>query len=261
MNSIRKNRQTATLKKQIVDSLLSSGCDLVGIANVERFKEAPEGRRPADILPTARSVIVAAVHILDSICDDLPETRYEYTNQFYVLNGTLGSASTRAARMLEEKGYRTIPVPAAYPRINKELMGIFSHRHAAVLAGLGEIGLSNLLITPQFGARVRLVSMITEVSLEPDPPFEKFLCREEQKECGRACLTFCPVEAISPDGKMNKDRCLRYQERIMPWSAVELRCGMCVGMCPVGKRSFRIPARPRTKKVREMKRRWTGAEW
>ncbi len=155
-----------SLRNQIEDIMFSFGCDIVGIANVERFKGASEGRRPTDILPTARSVIVGAVHILDSVCDDLPETRYEYTNQFYVLNGTLGSVSTKVARLLEDKGYRAIPIPAAYPRINKDLMGVFSHRHAAVLAGLGEIGLSNLLITPQFGARVRLVSIITEVPLE-----------------------------------------------------------------------------------------------
>jgi len=250
-----------SLKNQIEEVMFSSGCDIAGVANVERFKGAPEGRRPTDILPTARSVVVGAVHILDSVCDDLPETRYEYTNQFYVLNGTLGSASSKVARLLEDKGYRAIPIPAAYPRINKELMGVFSHRHAAVLAGLGEIGLSNLLITPQFGARVRLISIITEALLEPDPPYKKSLCRERQKECGKACLTSCPVEAISPDGKVNKDRCLRYQEQIMPWSVVELRCGMCLGMCPIGKRSFKIPPKPKPKKVREMKKRWAGAEW
>jgi len=250
-----------SLKSRVEEFMRSSGCDIVGVANVERFKGAPEGRRPTDILPTARSVIVGAVHILDSVCDDLPETRYEYTNQFYVLNGTLGSVSTKVARLLEDKGYRAIPIPAAYPRINKELMGVFSHRHAAVLAGLGEIGLNNLLITPQFGARVRLVSILTEAPLEPDQPYQKSLCREWQKECGKACVACCPIEAISVNGKVNKERCLRYQEQIMPWSVVELRCGMCLGMCPIGKRSFKIPAKPRPRRVRKMKRRWTGAEW
>jgi epoxyqueuosine reductase len=249
------------LKDQVRNLLITSGCDLVGVANVERFRGAPEGRRPKDILPTARSVIVGAVHILDSVCDDLPETRYEYTNQFYALNGTLSTASMKVGRLLEDQGYRAIPIPAAYPRINKELMGIFSHRHAAVLAGLGEIGLSTLLITPQYGARVRIVSIITEAALDPDQPYEKFLCRETQKECGKACVACCPVEAISPDGKVNTDLCLRYQEQIMPWSIVELRCGMCLGMCPIGKRSFKTPAKARPPRVREMKARWAGAKW
>jgi epoxyqueuosine reductase QueG len=261
LNLLKESRQMVNLRNQIKDVLLSSGCDMVGVANVERFKGAPEGRGPTDILPTARSVIVAAVHILDSVCDDLPETRYEYTNQFYVLNGVLGIASTRVARLLEDLGYRAIPIPAAYPRINKELLGVLSLRHAAVLAGLGEMGLNNLLITPQFGPRVRLVSIITEVPLEPDQPYKKSLCRKRQKECGKACVTCCPVEAISPDGWVNKDLCLRYQEQIMPWSAVELRCGMCLGVCPIGKRQFKIPSRRRTKRVREMKLRWAGAKW
>ena len=87
------------------------------------LQESPEGRRPTDILPTARSVIVGGVHIIDSVCEDLPETRYEYTNQFYVLNGVLGVGSTKVARLLEDLGYRAIPIPAAYPRINKESDG------------------------------------------------------------------------------------------------------------------------------------------
>lgn len=49
------------LKDQIGKVLLTTGCDMVGVANVERFTGAPEGRRPIDILPTARSVIVGAV--------------------------------------------------------------------------------------------------------------------------------------------------------------------------------------------------------
>lgn len=249
------------LGDQIKNLLLSSGCDMAGVAPVERFEGAPEGRRPTDILPTARSVIVGAVHILDSVCDDLPETRYEYTNQFYVLNGVLGTASTKIARFLEDSGYRAIPIPAAYPRINKELMGIFSLRHAAVLAGLGEFGLNNLLITPQFGPRVRLVALITEASLEPDKLYQKSLCRRQQRACQKACVKNCPVGALSPGGEINKDLCLRYQEQIMPWSAVELRCGVCLGVCPIGKRRFKIPSKPRTKRVREMKLRWAGARW
>jgi len=249
------------LRNQIENAMLNAGCDIVGIADVGKFTKAPEGQRPTDILPTARSVIVGAVRILDSVCDDLPETRYEYTNQFYILNGVLGVASTKVARLLEDLGYRAIPIPAAYPRINKELMGVFSHRHAAVLAGLGEIGLNNLLITPQFGPRVRLVSVVTEMLLESDKPYQKSLCRRQQHKCGKACVASCPVGALLHDGGIKKDLCLRYQEQIMPWSAVELRCGMCLGVCPIGKRKFKIPSKLRTKRVREMKLRWTGAKW
>ena len=135
------------LTREVKERVLREEMDAVGLASVERLKGAPEGRRPTDILPTANSVIVAAVHVLDSVYD-LPYTRYEYTNLFFVLNSMLNSMAFKVSRYLESQGYRSIPIPAAYPRVNKELCGILSHRHAAVQAGLGETALNNMLTPP-----------------------------------------------------------------------------------------------------------------
>lgn len=46
--------------------------------------------------------------------------------------------------------------------------GDLSHKHAAVVAGLGVLGKNTLLITPQFGNRVNLVSIVTDLEIEPD---------------------------------------------------------------------------------------------
>lgn len=248
------------LTQEIRARILAEDIDLVGVTPVERLMEAPLGRRPIDILPTANSVIVAAAHVLDSVYD-LPYTRYEYTNQFFILNSRLNSTATSVCEFLEEQGYRSIPIPAAYPRVNKEIFGILSHRHAAVQAGLGEFALNNMLTTPQFGSRVRLVSIVTEAELEPDEPCQATLCPETMPECQLACVRNCPVQAISEDGVIDKHKCLHYQEQIMPWSAVELRCGVCVASCPIGQREWKIPVGRRTKEVEEMKKRWTGAAW
>jgi epoxyqueuosine reductase len=237
--------------------------DRVGITPASRLEGAPEGRRPSDILPTARSVVVGLIHVLDSVCDDLPYSRYEYTNQFFVLNSILNSRAMRISRLLEEAGYRALPIPAAYPRINKLPAGVLSHRHAAVAAGLGEFALNNLLTTEKYGSRVRLVTIVTEADLVTDEPCKTTLCLERQSSCGLACVRSCPTNSISPDGVIDKLRCLHYQEQIMPWSAAELRCGMCVASCPIGKREFREPAHPerRSASVKESKDLWTGAKW
>jgi len=208
------------LVEEVKGRVLAEGMDLVGITPVHRLQDAPAGRCPTDILPTAHCVIVTAVHVLDSVFD-LPYTRYEYTNQFFVLNSMLNSMAFKLSRYLESQGYRTIPIPAAYPRVNKEIFGILSHRHAAVQAGIGEM----------------------------------------RTECQLACVRDCPVHAISEDGIVDKAKCLHYQEQIMPWSAVELRCGVCIASCPIGKRTWRIPAGSRSQKVLKMKERWTGARW
>ncbi|NIM69365.1 MAG: hypothetical protein GTO48_02660, partial [Xanthomonadales bacterium] len=47
--------------------------------------------------------------------------------------------------------------------------GIVSLRVAGVAAGLGELGHSKLLLTPQFGPRQRVFVVLTDAELEPDP--------------------------------------------------------------------------------------------
>jgi epoxyqueuosine reductase QueG len=192
---------------------------------------------------------------------DLPHTRYEYTNQFFILNSRLNSMATNVCEFLESEGYRNLPIPAAYPRVNMDLCGILSHRHAAVLAGIGEFALNNMLTTPQYGSRVRLVSIVTEAELETTEPYTDSICKKTQAECDKACVKACPINAISEEGVVNKDSCLRYQEQIMPWSAAELRCGSCISSCPIAKPTWKIPAGTKTEEVKEIKEIWTGAKW
>jgi len=248
------------LTKEIEKRVREENIQLFGVAPVERFEGAPVGRRPTDILPTAKNVIVGAVRVLSSVYD-LPYTRYEYTNQFFILNSRLNSMATNVCEFLETEGYRNIPIPAAYPRVNMDLCGVLSHRHAAVLAGIGEFALNNMLTTPRYGSRVRLITIVTEADLEASEPYKDSLCEKMQQDCEKACVKACPINAISEEGVMNKDSCLRYQEQIMPWSSAELRCGSCIAACPIAKPDWKIPAGTRSEKVNEIKEIWTGAKW
>jgi len=68
--------------------------------------------------------------------------------------------SLRLARYLEQRGHRAAIVPPYCPvemsKKTKGFTGDVSLRHAAVAAGLGVVGRNNLLVTPEFGPRVRL---------------------------------------------------------------------------------------------------------
>ena len=110
---------------------------------------------------------------------------------------------------------------------------------------------------------MRLVSIVTEAELTPDEPCVTTLCAQHRATCGMACVKICPTQSISADGVINKHKCLHYQEQIMPWSAAELRCGLCLAVCPIGKAKFKVPAQPenRSAEVKEMKELWTGAKW
>lgn len=67
-------------------------------------------------------------------------------------------------------------------------------RRAAVAAGLGSLGLNEMLLTREFGPRLFLGGVLTALDVEPDPPFDGELCLGPS-ECGR-CATVCPQAAI-----------------------------------------------------------------
>jgi epoxyqueuosine reductase len=177
--------------------------DLVGVAPAERLQGAPEGARPTDYLPTARSVVVLAAKIPDAVIevagryDDPGKTLGPYMWYGYpILNWDLSSVASRVAKFLEAHGFKGLPFPPTGLLYKFGNRADFSHRHAAVAAGLGEFGWSGLLLTPRFGPRQRLVSIVTDAPLEPSPLYDgPRLCRPDS--CGRACVKACPTGAMT----------------------------------------------------------------
>ena len=192
------------LKKEIKAFVKKEGADLVGIAPVERFKNAPPMRHPEDLLPKAKSVIVAAIRyprsgilrIGKSPAYALPSIAYAKA----MCEG-LEKIALNLMRYLEDKGYNALAVPVTWPTswrvrpykdMDTPLQAMFSHRHAAVAAGLGQFGKHTLVLTPQFGPRQRFISVITDAKLTPDPMYEgESLCPEECNACVKACPLHC----------------------------------------------------------------------
>jgi len=178
--------------------------DYVGIAPVDRFDNAPPGKRPEDLLHGARSVVVFGVVINKGVMkandiafQGLRHAIYPYMMYGYSqLNNHLAAIAHHASRMLEKEGHVTLPVPPSGPSDGLELMGVFSNRHAAVAAGLGQFGWNALLITPRVGSRLRLVSLITQAELRPDPMYSgEAIC--DVDVCKHACVRRCPTGALS----------------------------------------------------------------
>ena len=67
----------------------------------------------------------------------------------------------------------------------------------AIMAGLGEYSRMELLITPEYGPRVRLLKVFTDAPLVPDKPI-RFGVYEFCLKC-KKCVEHCPVQAISYD--------------------------------------------------------------
>lgn len=192
---------TDTVKKLA----LKSGADLSGIAPVERFDYAPKEYHPQYFMKDAKSVVVLGMRLLEGICD--VHGSYEQEGKtigpyawfsYPIVNWNLSLIAMQVGKALEDKGYRALPFPPAgfSYRHDNFIYPDFLHKQAAVAAGLGEIGLNRLFVSPRFGAHQRLVSIITNAPLEPDPMYDgPAICN--RKECRDSCLKICPMKAYT----------------------------------------------------------------
>ena len=177
------------------------GADLCGIANVERYDDAPIKMSPQGILPSAKSVIVCAVHHPDAAIElggeKHPQEIGPYSIQ-YIMNDKLDHLSFSIARMLDDLGYKAVPIASSniwryrgYKEMEATFAPDISHIYSGVCAGLGELGWNGLCITPEYGARNRFVSIITDAELTPTPLYSgEKLC----DLCGE-CIRKCPTNA------------------------------------------------------------------
>lgn len=180
------------------------GADLVGICSVDELEKTED--RVNEIMPDVEDIIVVALRHFEPVfeTENIRMAQYNVHTLYHELDGI----TYRIAKFLDDKGNKAIPVSPYLPvEMSSEtlgLMGDVSHRHAAVQAGLGEIGLNGLLITPEYGPRVRLGSVVTNAGLEPDKKFEEELCARE--DCGK-CVEACPAGAIDVKGGVDVIKC------------------------------------------------------
>lgn len=202
-----------TFTREIANKLLEWGADLVGIAPVERFRDAPEGHKPADFLPDTKSVISVGIHLFQGMADvwgEYNEPGKTITPYLFYGYGLTNIESSRIvnrmAKLLEYRGHKTLCflptwLSSSYKYFEEmfetdRVKTEFSHRHAAVAAGIGEFGWSGMVLTPEFGSMQRFNSILTSAELEPTslysgPP----LCRSEV--CEKKCVHICPNGAIA----------------------------------------------------------------
>jgi epoxyqueuosine reductase QueG len=213
------------------------GSDITGIGNVSLMDTAPSGFKPTDHVPEAKSIVGIIVRINQAAVEGLPKSRYAYVGANDAAGMRLNKIIYDLANILEDEGYYSLPVFEG--ENSTTLKGDISLKHAAVICGLGEFGLNNLFLSPQYGPRVLIGAVFTEAELEPDKPFRDELCN-----LCNACIEACPSGALdnSPQSYdrtngwgIDKHRCNHYINEILFPVYGHFSCGMCVKACPVGK--------------------------
>lgn len=229
--------ESAEIKRKIKREAKKLSINLVGFTNVERWKEEnnidPEFF-PQTIWPWSKSVIVMAVQIFLPMLETTPSV--VYSELYNTTNRLLDESAYKIASFLNTLGYRAFFFPRdCYGDISvlvKKPAAAFSHVIAGKYAGLGTIGFNHTLLTREYGPRVRLVSVITDAELPPDPMMTKELCircRLCQKKCPTNTFTEREGQSVAD---MDKFRCAEYHQKLK--NEYRYPCGICTAVCPVG---------------------------
>ncbi|MEZ5336616.1 MAG: 4Fe-4S double cluster binding domain-containing protein, partial [Methanolobus sp.] len=146
---------------------------------------------------------------------------------------------------IQENSYEALPLPASKRIDDERICAQFSHKLAAHLAGLGWIGKSCLLITPDNGPRVRWITILTDAPLKPTGSKMKSKCGT----CNE-CVNICPVHAFTGrDFAESESREMRYDAKkcgdyfkVMEKKGQIPVCGLCVYVCPHGRKKDLVPS-------------------
>jgi epoxyqueuosine reductase QueG len=227
------------LKVKIIKKCKNLDIPLIGFTSVTRWDTppfepwVPEEFRPQAIFPEAQTVIVIGLPVALPIVETAPSIWYH--ELYRTVNTLLDTYGYRIATFLNEEGFPSVGVPrdgyGSISILKEKPIAFFSHRHAAFLAGLGNFGINNTLLTKKFGPRVRFTSIFTAADIPPDPVMEDPLCIK----CLR-CMNVCPVKAIGrdeyPRGLIEKKTCATRSEAL--FKRYISPCGLCIKVCPVG---------------------------
>jgi epoxyqueuosine reductase len=229
-------KMTTDLDGQIGDLIATLGGDLWGVADLTGIAPLPGDGQRVDLAPYPRAVSVAVIFPRAIVQELLRGPSHTYLYEYNILNARLDDIALRVSNLLQTAGHASYPVPASQRQGRDRLQSTFSHRMAARLAGLGWIGKNCCLVTPRYGPRVRLVTMLTDAPLASGSPLAR--------DCGNCtkCVDACPPGAIKgqpfrPDQSLS-DRfdpaaCTTYKDKVRDrWG--KRCCGLCLASCPIG---------------------------
>jgi epoxyqueuosine reductase len=193
---------------------LSFGADLVGISPVSRLSHLPKEENPLSIFPQAKSLITVARKIPRGSLRGIEEgtelnNSFNHFGFYFLEDQYLAKTTYDLTIWIEAQGFEAVPMfaydyngqPQGVPvEPGKPAPNVFvDYQIAAQAAGLGEIGLNGLFLTPEFGPLQRFAMLLTDKELDADTVQKPDLCTN----C-KACIVACPLKALNPESVTSK---------------------------------------------------------
>ncbi|SCY69783.1 4Fe-4S double cluster binding domain-containing protein [Alkaliphilus peptidifermentans] len=195
-----------------------------------------------------KSGITIVVRLSDQIVSDInikDGPTHTYFHHYRTVNAFIDQVTFKTTNLLQQWGYLAMAVPASQS-INKDgwkFKSLFPHRTAATRSGIGWIGKNCCLITEEFGPRVRLGTVLTDMELEYDQPIEESKCQN----CN-ICVKSCPAMALKGgtwkagmprEDILDPSLCSTHMHKQYQSIGRGAVCGICVKACPKGTENLR----------------------
>lgn len=202
------------------------GFDLFGVADVTALRESfllePRTRDRFD------RAVALGKRLNDAVLEDIPDHPTSlYFHHYRQANNFLDRGAFLVADFIQSAGFRALPAAASQIVDWEGQRAHVSHKHVGRAAGLGWFGRNNLLVNPALGSRFRLVTVLTDMPLEPAAPLDR--------DCGacRACAAACPAGAIKETREAFDHRACyeTLKEFRKKGYTTQFICGICVRDC------------------------------
>lgn len=216
---------------------------LIAVANAEDplFNDIkkwvqPTHQLPRDLLPGALSIITYFIPFHPTIPKSNRNGRLaslQWGQAYILTNQLIAKINDYLAHMLKEGGYQAAYASATHNFDENTLMSNWSHRHVAYIAGLGNFGLNNMLITEK-GCCGRIGTLVTTAPLVPTPRSGKPTCLYRHNGSCSLCVDSCVNGSLMEDG-YNRHTCYDILlENADALAAIGLAdvCGKCTVTLP-----------------------------
>jgi len=203
--------ETAALTARVKEAALKRGALVCGVAPAPAFDPlAPDGQRPGDLLPGARSVVI--VGGAPPRAGDWISPVAEHLESMGTTQRIEPVGRAVAVFIEEELGYYALSVPGGVGRGDRPFLSLML---AAELAGLGSRSLAGPVLHPRYGM-LYYAAVVTTLPLDPDRPLDTPVCPAPscvemwEREGTTPCLAVCPApRGGCLDGRLENGRFVR----------------------------------------------------
>jgi epoxyqueuosine reductase len=221
-------KKKSLTQEQLEKLILDGGADLFGIADLTKVK-TDDFLLDSKLLAKFPYAIIIAKKLSEAVLEEIVDHPTKlYFHHYRTINMFLDQLATRIACEIEKAGFSALPIPASQIVDWQNQKAHLSHKRIAQAAGLGWIGRNNLLVTPEYGAQVRLVTILTDMPLTAASV-------RRLAECGSCfeCISVCPAQAIK-ERKEDFDH-IKCFEKLKEFQkkgySSQYICGVCVKVC------------------------------